>query len=251
MSDSYISFPTGAALIAGGSGGLGSAIARGLAAAGMPVAIGYRSDSAGAQALADEIIAAGGKAAPVPFDTSNPDSIQQGIEAATSFGNGIGAFINASGAKSKFGYFSKTDLSEWKRVIDVDIIGLISAIQAVLPALRASKGSIVAITTYQGGRIEPQGGLSAVPKAAVDRLMANLAKEEGRFGVRANSVRAGWIAAGAGVRDHGDGLQATARTALGRIGEPQELAQAVAFLASNAASFITGTALTVDGGQSL
>jgi NAD(P)-dependent dehydrogenase (short-subunit alcohol dehydrogenase family) len=187
----------------------------------------------------------------VAFDTGHADSIARAVEAAYVFGGGIGAFINASGAKSSFGFFSKTDLAEWKRVIDVDILGLISAIQGVLPALRESSGSITAITTYQAGRIEPKGGLSAVPKAAVDRLIANLAREEGRFGVRANSIRAGWIAAGAGVRDHDEGIQAMAVTALGRMGKPDELARAVTFLTSNAASFITGAALNVDGGQSL
>lgn len=250
-SNPFLTFPAGAALISGGSGGLGSAIARCIATAGMPVAIGYRSDAAGAQGLADELNAAGGKAAAVAFDSGNPDSIAAGIDAAYAFGGGIGAFVNASGAKSKFGYFSKTALEEWKRVIDVDILGLIAALQAVIPALRETRGSITALTTYQAGRIEPQGGLSAVPKAAVDRLMANLAREEGRYGVRANAVRAGWIAAGAGVRDHGKGVTATAQTALGRMGEPEELAKAVTFLVSNAASFVTGATLSVDGGQSL
>jgi len=136
-------------------------------------------------------------------------------------------------------------------VIEVDVLGLIAALQAVLTPLRESKGSIIAITTYQAGRIEPQGGLSAVPKAAVDRLMASVAREEGRYGVRANAVRAGWIAAGSGVRDHGEGVQATARTALGRMGEPEELARVVSFLASEDASFVTGATITVDGGQSL
>lgn len=243
-------FPAGAALIAGGSGGLGSAIARDLAAAGMPVAIGFRSDAARAGALANEINAGGNKATSVRFDTADEQSIAEGAATARAFGGGIGAFVNASGASSRFGFFSRTDLAEWKRVIDVDIMGLIAALQAVLPALRESRGSIVAITTYQAGRIEPQGGLSAVPKAAVDRLMASIAREEGRYGVRANAIRAGWIAAGAGVRDH-DGLQPTARFALGRMGEPRELAQAATFLVSNAASFITGATLAVDGGQSL
>lgn len=245
------SFPQGAALIAGGAGGLGTAISRGLAAAGMPVAIGYRSGADKAEALAAEINAAGDKALAVQFDTSSTQSIADGIAAARAFGGGIGAFVNASGASSKFGYFSKTSLDEWKRVIEVDIIGLISAVQAILPDLRQSKGSITAITTYQAGRIEPQGGLSAVPKAAVDRLMASLAREEGRYGVRANAVRTGWIAAGSGVKDHGEGVEATARTALGRMGEPEELANVIAFLASNAASFVTGATFAVDGGQSL
>jgi NAD(P)-dependent dehydrogenase (short-subunit alcohol dehydrogenase family) len=187
----------------------------------------------------------------VSFDTSSQQSIADGVAAAKAFGDGIGAFVNASGASSKFGYFSKTSPDEWKRVIDVDIIGLISAVQAVLPALRESKGSITAITTYQAGRIEPRGGLPAVPKAAVDRLMASLAREEGRYGVRANAVRTGWIAAGSGVGDHREGVQPTARTALGRMGEPEELANVIAFLASNAASFVTGATFAVDGGQSL
>lgn len=244
-------FPPGAALIAGGSGGLGSAIARDLAGAGMPVAIGYRSDSARAQDLADDLNGFGGDALAVQLDTSSTQSIDAAVAAAHSHAGGIGAFINASGASAKFGYFSKTPLEEWKRVIDVDILGLIAAVQAVIPALRTSKGSVIAITTYQAGRIEPQGGLSAVPKAAVDRLMASLAREEGRYGVRANAVRAGWIAAGSGARDHGEGVQATARTALGRLGEPYELARMVTFLASEDASFITGATIAVDGGQSL
>lgn len=204
--------------------------------------------------MADEIIAQGGRAIAVALDLTAPESIAAAMGVAEDIGGGLGTVVYAPGSKPAFDHLSRLDIAEWRRVLELDLFGLIALITAALPALRRSRGSIVAVSTYQQQRLEAQGALSAVPKAAAERLIAVVAREEARYGVRANCIRSGWISGGHGARmieAERTEQRILDKIPLGRLGLPQEIGEAVAYLACTAAGFTTGAVLTVDGGQSL
>jgi 3-oxoacyl-[acyl-carrier protein] reductase len=244
---------SGAAMVAGGTGSLGQAICERLAEAGAPVLVGYHSRREAAEAVASAIRATGGTAVPVKLDLTSEDAIGAAMEAAAPHG-GLGTLVYASGAQPDFDYVSKIDDAEWRRVLEIELFGLLALTRAALPLLRESRGAIVTIATYQAQRLELRGALSTVPKIAAERIIAVIAREEARYGVRANTVRAGWIEGGFGasmVAGKGDERRILDKIPLGRFGRAEEIAEAVAYLASTKAAFTTGAVLTVDGGQSL
>src|SRR5262249_25781685 len=130
-------------------------------------------------------------------------------------------------------------------------------VHAALPYLRVKGGAAIGVTTDQLDRVSLRGTLSAVPKAAVDKMFTMIAKEDARFGVRAATVRAGWVDVGLGNEALASKMSDEARKALmagialGRMGEPYEIGETVAFLASRRGGYITGTSITVNGGHHL
>lgn len=246
-------FPSGAMLVVGGNGGLGAAISRSLGDAGCPVLIGYHSRPAAAESLCDEIGRGGGRAMAVALDVTDDASFAEAVQAAEEFAGGISGLVYAAGTRKTFDFVGRVPDAAWEHALSIDVRGFLRAARSCLPALRQAGGSIVSITTYQGGRIEPKGSLSSVSKAAVERATQALAREEGRYGVRANAVRAGWIEAGsaADLLDEATRIRKQSEIPLGRLGRNSELAAVVRFLLSDAASFVTGAAIPVDGGESL
>jgi 3-oxoacyl-[acyl-carrier protein] reductase len=151
---------------------------------------------------------------------------------------------------------------EFYRVIDADVRGFYNVVHASLPRLRVRGGSIVAVTSAGLSRYPAKDVLSVAPKAAVHAIVRAVAVEEGRFGVRANSVAPGVIEAGiferlrasAGEKPGLDAAWVAAakkNAALKRFGTADEVAEAALFLASRRASYITGQCLVVDGGYSV
>ena len=143
------------------------------------------------------------------------------------------------------------DVADWSGVAR-EIEAFTCLVSGVLPALRATSGSLVALTTAALDRHAPADVLSTAPKAAISAIVRAVAREEGRNGVRANEVAVGWIDAGmARVIDFPEGWEDRARRniPLGRPGRADEVADAVAFLAS--ALYVTGQRLAVDGGYSV
>ena len=247
-------FRPGQALVFGGSGGLGIAIAQALAVRGCSVVLSYQSGEAAAVAGVDVINSSGGRATARQAIIQDPDSVRAFVDAAAADGP-IHTAVNATGPHVYLEPVSKSDLGRLRDYVLADIMGLATIAQAVVPHLRANRGSLTALVTCGVEGWLPHDVLSIVPKAGVWALIRGLAAEEGRKGMRANAVGVGVIDAGMTVRDRASGAlsdrfveNVTSITPLGRFGTREDIAEAVAFLASDRARFITGQLLNVDGG---
>ena len=241
----------GPALVAGGTGGIGREVVRALAATGATVAFTYR-------AAAD---AAGQLVAEVPgsrsyrLDLTDLDATAQVVAQAVSDLGGLRTLVYAAGPHVPMRHLSRVAPADLRAQLEADATAFFALASAALPALRESGGSIVAVTTAATTRFAVRDGLSVAPKAAVEALVRGLAVEEGRFGVRANCVGPGMLSDGMAQRLVASGdldeaaLEAARRnTPLRRFGTAADVAAAVAFLASDAAGFISGQKLDVDGG---
>jgi 3-oxoacyl-[acyl-carrier protein] reductase len=246
-------FPAGTALVAGGSGGIGRAICRRLAAAGSDVALTYRGNAAGAEAAAADVRAAGRAAQVHRLDLTDAAAARALFERL----GPVHTVVYAAGPAIRQPYISQIPADAWREAIDAEVHGFFHLVQAAIPALRATRGALVAVTSAGLLRYPARDALSVAPKAAITALAVGVAREEGRYGVRANCVALGVIEAGIFLRLRDDTftpawLDAMRRnTALGRFGAAEEAAEAVTFLASARASYITGQTLAVDGGYSL
>lgn len=250
-------FPRGAALVVGGSGGVGRAICEALAAQGSDVALTYRGNREAAEAAAQAVRDRGRRAQAMALSLADSEALAHCLaEVAREFG-AIHTVVNAAGASIPMRYISQITPGQFRDVIDGDLNGFFNLLHAALPHLRACAGSIVAVSSIGLQRWPKRDALSVVPKAGIESLLQGVAREEGRHGVRANSVQLGVIEAGLFLRLKGVDFDpewvAAARdnTALKRFGTAQEVAEAVCFLASRRAAYITGQVLRLDGGFSV
>jgi NAD(P)-dependent dehydrogenase (short-subunit alcohol dehydrogenase family) len=247
------SFARGTVLVVGGSGALGQAICRGFAKAGSPVALTYNKNKSAAEAVAADIENTGRKCSARQLDLARSASTAQVVEEAESTFGRIHTLVYASGPFMEFGKIADTDPAEWKRVVDADIVGYFNLVHAAIPALRRSRGSIVALTSAGTRRYPPGDILSAGAKASVEMLTRAIAREEGRHGVRANCIGVGWIDAGLGrsILSKPGVSELMTRflrgTPLGRLGTAEDVAAVAVFLASDAASYVSGNLICVDG----
>lgn len=248
-------FPQGGVFVLGGSGGIGRGISAAFARAGVPVGLSYNSDVAAAEAATAAVQELGVDAIAFKVDSSNRETISAALEATAEQFGGLHSVVYAGGAGFTPQFFSRTEESVWQNWFQYDAMGAINLATLALPYLRQSRGAFTALSTYQGNMIEVRGGPSAVSKAAVDAMVRVMAKEEGRNGVRANSVRCGWIGTD-GVEKLFEMMpqlrdEKRRTVPLGRIGTPEEIGETVVFLSSRRGGFITGQNLTADGGESL
>jgi NAD(P)-dependent dehydrogenase (short-subunit alcohol dehydrogenase family) len=246
----------GCALVYAGSGGLGSAISKLLARRGANVVLTYRSHADSAKGVVAEIEAAGGKARAIECDVTDAKSVKDAAASATKAFGHFHTVVSATGIVFDTPYIADMPPQAFRNVIEVDVFGFFNIVQATVPALRARKGgSITALVTAAVEHTIPGDGLSSTPKTAVATLIRQVAKEEGPKGIRANGVGPGVINAGMVLPMLATGAKelldfATKTTPLQRLGEAHEIAEAVAFLASPRASYITGRILMADGGLS-
>ena len=248
-------FGAGAAFVLGGSGALGAAICAAFARAGVPVGLSYYRGVKAAETTVANLQALGVEAMAVQANAGDRASVVAALEATAKAYGTIHSVVYAGGADFTPQFFSKTEESVWLDWLHNDLMGAINLATAALPYLRETQGSFTSLSTYQGDMIEVRGGPSAVSKAAVDRMVKVIAKEEGRNGVRANTVRCGWIGTD-GVEELFEMMphlreEKRKTVPLGRIGKPEEIGETVVFLSSRRAGFITGINLTADGGESL
>lgn len=250
-------FASGAALVVGGTGGIGSAICRQLAEAGSHVAFTYRSNDKAADDVALTVESPGRESLALSVDVEDPASIAAAVAAAIARFGHLHSIVYAAGPSIEFLYIHEIKSAEWARVINADVNGCFNLIEATLPHLRERRaGSYIAIITAAVDHAPPRDILSAAPKAAIEMLVRGVAREEGRNGIRANCVGPGYIAAGLGLatvheqtRDFVDKMVRS--IPLKRAGTAEDIANAVVFLLSDKANYITGVSIPVAGGLQL
>ena len=250
-------FANGAAVVIGGSGGIGQAICLSLAAAGCKVALSYRNKQAAAKSLVQQIENSGGQAICLPCDTLDTPAIEHFFQEAVRQYGAIHTLVNAAGTDIPMRFISEVTPQQWTEVINADLNGCFNLIHVALPYLRQNGGSIVQISSIGLQRWPQRDLLSVAPKAGIEALLQGVAREEGRYGIRANSVQLGVIEAGIFLRLKGKDFDenwlesAKQNTALKRFGTAEDVANAVVFLASDKAAYITGQCIKMDGGYSI
>ncbi len=240
--------PGGCALVTGGSRGIGAAIAIALAADGWPVAVNYLTGATAAAEVVATIEAAGGRAVAIEADVTDPAAPAALLDAAQSaLGGPVLALVNNAGVRADGLALSLSD-EDWRIVLDTNLGSTYRLTRAALRAMiRARYGRVISIASVVGPRANAGQANYAASKAAVIAFTKTAAVEVARRGVTINAVAPGLIATDMTA----DIPQAFRdRVPAARAGTPDEVAAAVAFLASDRASYITATTVYVDGGLS-
>lgn len=252
-------FPDGAALIFGGSGGLGQGVAVEFGRAGVPVAVGYRSKADVAERVAGQIREAGVKASTHQADVTDAAQVKAALDAAVEAHGRVHTVVWAAGPFVNQRFIHEMTPEDWRRAIEVEVIGFFNAVKSALPHFRdCGGGSFVTLGSGGHHRWPDRDGLSVAPKAANESLVKGIAREEGRYNVRANSILVGVIEAGMFPQLLAQGqfdqkwIDETMRMlALKRWGKPEDIGRAAVFLASDHAAYVTGQQLSVTGGYDL
>jgi 2-hydroxycyclohexanecarboxyl-CoA dehydrogenase len=241
------------ALVTGGASGIGAAAARRLAAEGAQVAIGD-VDLEGAREVAGEL-----DGFACTLDVSDTGSVRAGVAATTEALGEIDILINNAGT-DRFAFFVNTDESLWDFVMAVNLRGVLAVTHAVLPEMQKRRTGAIVNVASEAGRAGSQGSaVYSAAKAGVIGFTKAIAREAARYRVRCNAVAPGPIetpllnSAAEMLGEIGERLKQgmVNATAMKRTGEPEEVAAAIAFLASDDASYVTGQTLNVSGGLTM
>ncbi|MFA5080437.1 MAG: SDR family NAD(P)-dependent oxidoreductase [Candidatus Paceibacterota bacterium] len=239
-------------LITGASQGIGKAIALKLASLNASIALNDISiQEENLKKTKEEIEKNGGIAEYFFADVSKFNETEQmAKDIETKFGR-IDILVNNAGI-TKDRTFAKMTLEEWQRVIDINLNGIFNCTKAALPSIILNQGNIISISSFSGERGNFGQTNYTAAKAGIIGFTKSLSKEVGKLGVRVNAIAPGFIESKmADATPEEIKIMVKKLTSLGRFGKPEEIANVVAFLASDNASFITGAVIDVTGGLSL
>ena len=242
------------AIVTGGSKGIGRRIAEVFAEAGASVVIAARGEEH-LQQVAKEIEAAGGRAVPIVTDVSDPEAVKALIEQTVGQLGTLDVLVNNAGSAPFISTLDQIRESGFEKYFRINFLGALYASKAAAPVLLAKGGGCVLNVASVAGFIASPGlTYYSTAKAAMINLTKTLALEWASARVRVNAVAPGWVETemNAGARQSPDFYNSMlSQIPLGRWGQPDDVANAALFLCSPAASFITGTTLVIDGGQTV
>lgn len=233
-----LAFEDHSVVVTGGASGIGAAVVASFLARGAKVAVLDVRDSADARAKSFVV------------DVTDRSAVDAAIDAAAAAHGGLDVVVSCAGITRDAVLWKISD-ADWDAVLDVNLKGTFLALRAAVPHLRArNRGAVVLVASINGERGKFGQANYAASKAGVIALGKTAAKELGRFGVRVNVVAPGYVETPM-TRDLPPEItrRAAAESALGRIGKPEEVADAILFLCSPLARYVTGQVLRVDGGQ--
>jgi 3-oxoacyl-[acyl-carrier protein] reductase len=240
------------AVVTGASKGIGAAIAKALADEGASVVVNYASSKAGAERVVAEITAKGGKAVAVQADLAKQADIQRLFaQTKTAFGR-LDVLVNNAGIY-EFLPLEQVTAEHFHKQFDLNVLGLILAIQEAVKYFGPEGGSVINISSVASTSAPPTGSVYSATKAAVDTVTRSLAKELGPRKIRVNSINPGMVDTegfrAAGIDESDFRKQIEAATPLGRIGQPQDIAPAAVYFASSDSAWLTGETLYISGGN--
>ena len=238
------------AVVTGGSRGIGQAIVAELARRGADIVFTYRSDDAGAKRTVELVDGAGRLALAQRIDARDADAAPQVVNTARDFFGRLDILVNNAGVARDAVVWKMTD-EAWDEVIATDLTSAFRFIRAAVPVMRsAGNGRIVSIASINALRGKFGQSNYAAAKAGLIGLTKSVAREVGGFGITANVVAPGLIATEMAERMPAEMRERSlAETVVGRLGTPEDVAQAVAYLSGPASRHVTGVVLNVDGGQ--
>jgi 3-oxoacyl-[acyl-carrier protein] reductase len=239
------------AIVTGASKGIGAAIAKYLAAEGAAVVVNYASSKEGADRVVAAIVGNGGKAIAVQANVAKQAEIKRLFsETKKAFGR-LDILVNNAGVY-QFSPLEAVTEEHFHKQFDLNVLGLILASQEAAKYFGSAGGSIINISSLASSMSPPNASVYSATKAAVDAVTKSLAKELGGRNIRVNSINPGMVETegvhAAGFVESDLRKEFEARTPLGRIGQPEDIAPAAVFLASSDAAWVTGETLVVAGG---